>query len=164
MSIGYYIDMNEFYAHRQPSSYIEKEQSRDILNDLTTIMKTKKDRRIMEEGYKVYKTQPKTLKREKPPQSSPLEQQLKKRIRELEIREEIREEIRKGKGAERVVRNQVKPSDERPRSKGMSNNNIEDTPPSPFKHPCHKCEDKPGTDREKKDYCTNKHHCRIHDG
>ena len=114
----------------------------------------------MEEGYKVYKTQPKTLKREKPPQSSPLEQQLKKRIQELE---EIIE-IRKGKGAERVVRNQVKLSDERPRSKGMSYNNIEDSPPSPFKHPCHKCEDKPGTDREKKDYCTNKHHCRIHDG
>ena len=46
----------------------------------------------------------------------------------------------------------------------MSYNNTEDIPPSPFKHPCHKCEDHTGTDREKKDYCTNKHHCRIHDG
>ena len=38
----------------------------------------------MEEGTSVYKTQPKTQGREKPLQKSPLEQQMNKRIRELE--------------------------------------------------------------------------------
>ena len=135
--------MDELYSHRQPSSYIEKEQPEDILNDLTTLMKNKKERRILEEGTSVYKMQPKTMKREKALEGSTLAQQMNKRIRELE---EILD-TRKGKRAERVEKNQMKSSNERPQSKRMSYNNTVDIPPSPFKHPCHKCEDRLGTDR-----------------
>ena len=111
--VGYYVDLNELYATRQPSSCIEKERSRDIVNDLTNIMKTKKDRRIMEEGSRVYSTQPK-----REPKISALEKAMRKRILELEEAAETRS----GKGAERVVY-------EKSRSKGGSYNNAEDTPP-----------------------------------
>ena len=46
-AVGYYVDLNELYSHRKPSSCIQKEDARDVIDDLIHIMKTKKDRRIM---------------------------------------------------------------------------------------------------------------------
>ena len=140
--------MNERYAHGQPSSFIEKEKPKNIVNDLTLLIKTKKDRRTMEEGSRVYKTQPK-------PKPNLLEIAMNKKIRELE--EELR--TRKGTGTGRMAQ-------EKPKGKaaGASYNNLEEVPESPYKWPCHKCEIRTGTERDKKDYCTNKHHCRVHDG
>ena len=37
-------------------------------------------------------------------------------------------------------------------------------PYSEFKNPCHKCEKKPGTDKERKDLCAASHHCWNQDG
>ena len=150
--LDYYVDMNEKYANRQPSSEIEREKSKNIINDLTVLIKTKKDRRISEEGSTVYKTQPKSLSYQKsqPTSSSPEMNLINKEIQELKTLL-----TKKGSGPT---------AQEKPRGKGVSPNNLEEVPESPHKFPCHKCENRPGTEREKKDHCTNKHHCRVHDG
>ena len=145
-ALGYYNDMNEKYLERQPSTEIEEEKPENILNDLTRFIKIKKARRTQEEGgSRVYKT--------KPEKQNLLGTALNKKIRELE------EQLQAAKNKPGMFK-------ESPRGTkaGASYHKLEEVAKSPHKWPCRECETRPGTDREKKDYCTNKHHCRVHDG
>ena len=150
-ALDYYIDMNERYALRQPSSFIEREKPKNIVHDLTILIKTKKDRRISQEASSVYKTQPRNQQSTQPKPQSEIEM-MNKKIRELEALM-----TKKGAGPER-------PAHGKPRGKGASHDDLEEIPESPYKFPCSKCETRSGTEKEKKDHCTNKHHCRVHDG
>ena len=55
----YYVDLNELYSFRNPTTEVEKEDERDVITDLTKLMKTKKARKLQEAESRVYSTQPK---------------------------------------------------------------------------------------------------------
>ena len=145
----YYVDLNELYSFRSPTTEVEREDERDVITDLTKLMKTKKARKLKEAESRVYSTQPK-----KP---NVLEKTLQMKITQLEQQQQQLVLKLKGQTGTDTVTS-------RPR-KAMEGKDVGiEVPYSEFKHPCHKCEPKPGTDTEKKEMCTNNHHCRNHDG
>ncbi len=54
----YYTDLSEMYNNRKKSSTVEEEEDRDVINDLTKILKNKKARKEKEAEAQVYSTQP----------------------------------------------------------------------------------------------------------
>ena len=55
----HYVDLNELFSYRKPSSEVEKEDERNVIDDLTKLMKIKKARKIKESESRVYSSQPK---------------------------------------------------------------------------------------------------------
>ena len=143
----YYVDLIKLYSYRKPSSEVKKEDERNVIDDLTKLMRTKKARKIKESESRVYSTQPK-----KETRPNMLEKVLQTKIQQLEQQQQ--QLVLKLKGQTGAAKGPPKAH----KNVGIN------VPASPFKHPCYKCESKPGTDKEKKDLCTSSHHCRIHDG
>ena len=144
----YYVDLNELYSFRKDSSTVEQEDERDVITDLTKLLKTKKARKQKEAESRVYSTQPK-----KPPTAT--EKALNMKITQLEQQQE-----------KLLLRFKGQPGTDKAPSKPRRD--IKDVglkiPFSEFKNPCHKCESKPGTNKERKDLCAASHHCWNHDG
>ena len=140
----YYVDLNERYAIRYPSTIVEKVEERSVISDLAKLLKTKKARQLKDAESKVYSMQPK--------HRNPQEKAMQMKITQLENQQlQLVHKLREKLGEKPNPRKD-------PRGIGL------EIPSSGFKHPCHKCESKPGTDKEKKDLCTQNNHCRHHDG
>jgi hypothetical protein len=143
---NYYVDLEEMYSYRSPSVEVEEVDERDVILDLTKLMKTQKARKMEDAESRVYSTQPK--------KTNALEKALQLRIAMLEQQQnQLVHQLKGQPGAA------TGPGTSRPtKDVGL------DIPYSEFKYPCHKCESKPGTDQEKKDLCTTSQHCRNHNG
>ena len=140
----YYVDLNEMYSYRDPSTIVEKEEERQVIFDLAKLMKTKKARQLKNAEAQVYSTQPKHRNLQ--------EKAMQMKITQLESQQQqLVHKLKEKLGGTPKPRKD-------PKGVGLN------IPSSGFKHPCHKCESKPGTDRERKEECNQSHHCRIHDG
>ena len=145
----YYVDLNEMYSIRKESSTVEEEDERDVINDLTKLLKTKKARKAKEAESRVYSTQP---KKAATASEKALHRQLQEKLQQVNSK------------IDRRFKGQLD-TDKDP---SKSTRNIKDVglkiPYSEFKNPCHKCEKKPGTDKERKAMCAASDHCWNHDG
>ena len=145
-----YTDLNELYSYRNPSTEVEREDVRDVITDLALLMKTKRARKLHEAENKVYSTGPKKS-------STLAEKALMLKMAQIEQQNHKLMLALKLRGQSGEDKGTPKPS-KTTRDVGV------DIPYSTFKHPCHKCENKPGTLQDKKDSCTGDHHCRNHNG
>ena len=157
----YYTDLSEMYNSRKTSSTVEEEEDRDVINDLTKILKNKKARKEKEAEAQVYSTRP------QPQRATASERALHMRIAELEKDKLLSEKRSKGQlGANKDLSFLGAGKDPPKANRNSKNVGVGlKVPYSDYKNPCSKCDKiKDKTDKQKKAICAASHHCWNHDG
>ena len=154
----YYTDLSVMYNSRKKSSTVEEEEDRDVINDLTKILKNKKDRKERDAETQVYRT------KEHPQRTTASERALHMRIAELEKDKLLLEQ--RSKGQQGANKDSFLGAGKDPPKANRKNVGVGlKVPYSDYKNPCSKCEKvKDKTNKEKKALCAANHHCWYHDG